>query len=156
VTWTNSALGTSAATVASAAGAEDGQDGGGSNTQNIVMSALAGFAAYKLHGGVKNFLVRKGLQAGHPVAEELARPGVEGLTAPTGSMPEAIPKASIDAVTDAAVSGSYRDLATKVNPGDFNFSRYNTGADVRNMIDAFTGQFTKEFDKSKRGVVSLT
>lgn len=151
-----SALGTSSATVAGAAGAEDGQEGAGSgNAQNLVMSALAGFAAYKLHGGVKAFMARKGLQAIHPVADELARPGVEGLTAPTGSVPEVLPKASIDAMTDAAVSGSYRDLATKVNPGDFNFSRFNTGADVRNMIDAFTGQFTKEFDQSKRGVVSL-
>ncbi|RZI86377.1 MAG: hypothetical protein EOP38_01695 [Rubrivivax sp.] len=150
-----SALGTSAATVAGAADADDGQGGEGSNTQSLVMSALAGFAAYKLHGGVKNFLVRKGLQAGHPVADELARLGVEGLTSPVGAVPEVLPKARIDAMTDAAVSGSYRDLSTKVSPGDFNFSRFNTGADVKNMIDAFTGQFTKEFDKSKRGVVSL-
>ena len=151
-----SAILTAAGTAAGAAGAAEGEaEGGPTGWQQVAMAALAGFAAYKLHGGVKNFLARKGLQEVHPVVTELAHPAVAGLTAPAGATLKALPDETLTKLADAAIAGDFREMAAKVDPSDFNFEHFSTGEDVTKMIDSFSVQFAETIGKQKRGVVSL-
>lgn len=91
----------------------------------------------------------------------LKRPEVAGI-APREALPVVAKQTprfagkEIDSLVTSMKEGKTADVAKLLDESDFNLAKIDTGADVKNVVDAFSKTFEKQYDAAKHGVQSFS
>lgn len=124
------------------------------STEDKLSLALAGFlGGIGVHRamGKKTAPLRPQEEPLSPVAQDLARPSVSGIS-PVRKAPVKLPKAKIDGIMQALQTGKTHDLAEALDTEDFNFGNIDTPEEAKELVNAFSKTFEKEISKAKGGV----